>query len=263
MLLLLGLVQTLLCYRWSSSLRRLMLVYNLVNGVVNVHFEQLSALTSYQIFKIRFFSFLRVHLLKLFSGYFKTLSNDFNLNLSQFIFLISLKQLEDLLFLVAPILTPYGINVLLKQFLDYLRLVRLAIFSAGLRCKQHGLNLRFLSIRSYSYFCILDNIVLDIYIVVLLELVAHELLFMLEMAVPVVFDRVVRAPLTEDEGDDCPTTAIEALQQEQCPLFFFAPIRSLDQRIQIIVPALPALLRILISDLVSDLGPVLSAVQDH
>ena len=41
MLLFLGLVQTLLCYRWSSSLSRLMLVYNLVNGVVNVHLGQL------------------------------------------------------------------------------------------------------------------------------------------------------------------------------------------------------------------------------
>ena len=153
--------------------------------------------------------------------------------------------------------------MLLKQFLDYLRLVMFAIRCARLRCKQHGLNLRFLSVRSYSYFCILDHIVFDIYIEFLLELIAHKLLFMLEMAMPVVFDCVVCAPLTEDEGDDCPAAAIEALQQEQCPLFFFAPISSLHQRIQIIVPPLPALLRILISDLVSDLGPVLSPVQDH
>ena len=138
-----------------------------------------------------------------------------------------------------------------------------AVHGARLGCKQHGLNLRFLSIRSYSYLCILDNIVLDIYIEFLLELIAHMLLFMFEMTVPVVFDRVVCASLTEDEGDDCPTAAIEALQQEQCPLFFFAPIRSLDKRIQIVVPALPALLRVLIFDLVRDLCPVLSAVQDH
>ena len=169
----------------------------------------------------------------------------------------------DLLFLVAPILTPYRINVLLEQFLDGVRLVMFAVHCAGLRRKQQGLNLCFLSARSYSYFCILDHVVFDIYIELLLELITQEFFLMFQMTMPVVFDRIVCAPLTEDEGDDCPTTAVEALQQEKCPLFFFAPIRSLDKRIQIVVPALPALLRVLICYLSRDLGPVLSAVQDH
>ena len=79
MLLFMRFVETLLCYRWSS-LSRPVLVYNFVNRVVDVYFEQLTALTSYQIFKIRFFSFLRVHLLKLFPGHLKALCDNFNLN---------------------------------------------------------------------------------------------------------------------------------------------------------------------------------------
>ena len=82
MLLFMGFVETLLCDRWSSSLSRPMLVYNLVNSVFDVNFEQVTALTSYQILKIRFFSFLRVHLLKLFASHLKTLRDNLNLHLS-------------------------------------------------------------------------------------------------------------------------------------------------------------------------------------
>ena len=77
---------------------------------------------------------------------------------------------------------------------------------------------------------------------VLLELIVIDQHATLHGAVPVVLDAVVGTAL-ENVGDVGPLVRLVPVQQEQNPLFLTAPSgRSLDHRVQVVVPALSALL---------------------
>ena len=97
---------------------------------------------------------------------------------------------------------------------------------------------------------------LDSDIVLLLEHIFHKLLSVLDVGVPVVLNCVVCAHTSKDEGDGGPATAIDVMHQEQRPLLFLAPLHSLDEGIEIIMPSLPALLGTLTSQLLRKNVPV-------
>jgi len=69
----------------------------------------------------------------------------------------------------------------------------------------------------------------------------HDWQLALHARVPVVLDGVVGAAL-EDLGDLSPLVVDDAVHQEEDPLFLFVPVNFLDARVQVIVPALSALL---------------------
>lgn len=75
-----------------------------------------------------------------------------------------------------------------------------------------------------------------------------------------VFDSVV-SPAFKDAGDVGPLVCLVAIEQVEDPLFFAGPGRtSLDHRVQVVVPALPALLADATRQMVGNFGPKMRSV---
>jgi len=90
--------------------------------------------------------------------------------------------------------------------------------------------------------------------------VVEELL--LHAGVPVVLNRVVRAPRKE-ERDVRSLVSIQAVAEEENPLLVGAPLLLVDIWVQVVVPALAALLPDPIGQMLSDEGPLLRTVLLH
>ena len=81
----------------------------------------------------------------------------------------------------------------------------------------------------------------------------------LHAGVPVILDRVVCASL-EHLSDFCPLVVDDAVHQEQDPLFLLVPVDLLDARVEVVVPALAALLANSAVQVLRDEGPLLWSV---
>ena len=76
-----------------------------------------------------------------------------------------------------------------------------------------------------------------------------------------VLDRVVRAAL-ENLGDLGPLVVDDAVHEEEDPLFLLVPVDLLDARVQVVVPALAALLPHATVQVLGDQRPLLRAVRN-
>ena len=77
-----------------------------------------------------------------------------------------------------------------------------------------------------------------------------------------ILDRVVCASL-EHLSDFCPLVVDDAVHQEQDPLFLLVPVDFLDAGVEVIVPALAALLAYSAIQVLRDEGPLLWPVGHH
>lgn len=84
----------------------------------------------------------------------------------------------------------------------------------------------------------------------------------LHAGVPVVLDGVISAAL-EHFGDLGPLVVNDPVHQEEDPLLLLTPVYFLDQRIEVVVPALATLLSDAVFEVAGDLGPLLRAIGDH
>lgn len=86
--------------------------------------------------------------------------------------------------------------------------------------------------------------------------------FFLHRGVPVVFNSVVRSTL-KHHRDLSPLVALLAMSKEKNPLFLAAPYALFYSGVQVIMPALTALLANATWQVFSDLGPLLWALLLH
>ena len=77
-----------------------------------------------------------------------------------------------------------------------------------------------------------------------------------------ILDRVVGASL-EHLSDLGPLVVDDAVHQEQDPLFLLVPVDLLDARVEVVVPALAALLAHSAVQMLRDEGPLLRPVGHH
>ena len=84
----------------------------------------------------------------------------------------------------------------------------------------------------------------------------------LEGGVPVVLDGVIGAP-DEGLGDLGPLVAVLRVGDDELAVLLAAPLLALDVGVEVVVPALAALLADLDGELLRDLGPLLRAESAH
>ena len=91
------------------------------------------------------------------------------------------------------------------------------------------------------------------------ECTVHVGQLALHAGVPVVLNGIVCSSL-ENFGDLSPLIVDDSVHQEQNPLLLLAPVNLLDHGVQVVVPALAALLTDAIGKVLSDKGPLLRTV---